>query len=252
MNGVIIQARMGSTRMPGKTMKKVMGKPLLYYSTFRARLCKYVQTVVVATSTDPGDNIIEAWCREMGFNCFRSSENDVLERYYQAAKEYNIKRIIRIKADCPFIDPEILDMLILFQKAQSYDYVSNAIDNRTWPHGLEAEVFPIESLERARKEADKPDEREHVSPYIIRNREKFDIGVVPCRKQLSTIRLTVDYQEDFEFTKNLLAILIPKYGIDFTWHHIIRELDLNPDLPMINKHRQDIRTILEKDKEEEK
>lgn len=250
MNGVIIQARMGSTRMPGKTMKKIMGKPLLYYSAFRAKLCKYAQTVVVATSTEPGDNIIEAWCREMGIHCFRGSENDVLERYYQAAKAHGIKRIIRVTADCPFIDPEVLDMLILYQKAQSYDYVSNAIDNRTWPHGLDAEVFPIESLERARKEAKLPEEREHVSPYIIRHREKFDLGVVPYRKQLSSIRLTVDYPEDFEFAQNLLAILIPKYGIDFTWHHIIRELELNPDLPSINQHRHDMRTILEKDKEE--
>lgn len=237
MIGVIIQARLGSTRMPGKTMKEIMDKPLLYYSVQRSSLAKYVDKVIVATTTKSEDDKIVKWCKNEGIPFYRGSEENVLDRYYQTAKKYNVDKIVRVTSDCPFVDPKIIDMAILLLNIYGKDYVSNRIKKRTWPHGLDVEVFTFKTLEKAWKEARKSEEKEHVSPYILNHPEMFKQYEFPLDKDLSQIRLTVDYLEDFELTEKLLSILIPKYGIDFSWKDVISEIDSNSKLLEINNMR---------------
>lgn len=237
MNAVIIQARLGSTRLPQKTMKKIMGKPLLYYSVKRCSLSKYVDEVIVATTTNENDDDIEKWCKSESIKCYRGSEFDVLDRYYNAAKTFNVDNIIRVTSDCPFIDPSIIDMLIVYFKNFDYDNVVNRRKTRSWPHGLDAEVFTFKALEKAWKEAKKDFEREHVTPYILGHSELFATYEVPYNKDLSKIRLTVDYLEDFLFAEKLLKALMGSYGIEFTWKDVICEINKDPDILEINKSR---------------
>lgn len=237
MIAAIIQARLGSTRLPGKTMKGLCGKPLLYYSVKRSSFAKYVDGVIVATTTSKGDEEIVQWCEENNIPYYRGSEEDVLDRYHQTAKKFGVDIVVRVTSDCPFIDPEVIDMLILALKNFDYDYVSNRIKKRTWPHGLDAEVFTVSALEKAWGNAQNPIEREHVTPYILTHPELFKIYEVPNKRNLSHIRLTVDYLEDYEFTKKLMSSLMEKYGETFRWKDILEVLDENPEILKINGNR---------------
>ncbi len=243
MTVLINQARVGSTRLPGKTMKEILGKPLLYYSVRRAMMAKHVDKVVVATTTNPKDDVIVKWCEENEIPYYRGSEDDVLDRYYNAAKKFGANIIVRITSDCPFIDPEIIDLLILTLKTFEYDYVSNRVEKRTFPHGLDAEVFTFEALEIAGKNAKKPQEREHVTPYFLAHPELFNIYEVSYKKDLSNIRLTVDYKEDFEMAKELMRILIEKFGENFSWKDILKIYEKNTDIFEINKGKINTKLI---------
>ena len=238
MTAVIIQARLGSTRLPGKTMKELCGKPMLYYSVRRSSFAKYADEVIVATTTSEIDDAIIQWCKNNGIPYYRGDEEDVLDRYYQAAKEFKVDIIVRVTSDCPFIDPEIIDMLILMLKNFDHDYVTNRWKKRTWPHGLDTEVLTFNTLEKAWKEAREPFEREHVTPYILRHPELFRIHEVPYREDLSYIRLTVDYPEDFMFAEKLMTILLEKYGEQFSWKNIFDVLEKKPELLRINENRR--------------
>lgn len=240
LTGIIIQARMGSTRLPGKVLKSVCGKPLLYYSVARSALSKYANIVIVATTNSEKDDQIVHWCKKNGIAFFRGSEEDVLDRYYQAAKKFNLNTVVRVTSDCPFVDPRIVDMLILILQNQGLDYVSNRIDKRTWPHGLDVEAVTFETLEKAWRHATSQDEREHVTPYIMRHPELFKILEVPyTEKDLSRIRLTVDYAEDLEFTTMLMEEMMKEWGIDFSWKNVVKALKRKPELSDINRHRID-------------
>lgn len=231
---------MGSTRLPGKVLKSVCGKPLLYYSIARSSLSKYADIVIVATTNSEEDDQIVDWCKKNGIAFFRGSEEDVLDRYYQAAKKFNLNTVIRITSDCPFVDPRIIDMLILILQNQGLDYVSNRINKRTWPHGLDAEAMTFEALEKVWRHATSQDEREHVTPYIMRHPELFKTLEVPYIKEdLSHIRLTVDYAEDLEFSTILMEEMMKKQGIEFSWKNIVKTLKCKPELSDINKHRID-------------
>lgn len=235
-NIVIIQARMGSTRMPGKTMKEISGKPILYYSVFNAKRATNVDDVVVATTLSPKDEVIVDWCKENDVSFYRGSEEDVLDRYYQAALLYKASIVIRITSDCPFIDPQITDMLIQKLIDTNSDYVSNRILHRSWPHGLDVEVFKFEALRKAWQIASQQREREHVTPYIREHNEAFKLIEAPLDKDLSYLRLTVDYPEDFELAKTLIenyqAHLMP-------YEDLIKMLLDNPELTKINQVRND-------------
>lgn len=231
---------MGSTRLPGKVLKSVCGKPLLYYSIARSSLSKYADIVIVATTNSEEDDQIVDWCKKNGIAFFRGSEEDVLDRYYQAAKKFNLNTVIRITSDCPFVDPRIIDMLVLILQNQGLDYVSNRINKRTWPHGLDAEAMTFEALEKVWRHATSQDEREHVTPYIMRHPELFKTLEVPYIKEdLSHIRLTVDYAEDLEFSTILMEEMMKKQGIEFSWKNIVKTLKCKPELSDINKHRID-------------
>lgn len=227
----IIQARLGSTRAPGKTMTQIGDHPLLYYSVARVGNSKLVDKVVVATTINERDDEIAQWCSENGISFYRGSEEDVLDRYYQAAKEHNADIVVRVTSDCPFVDPDIVDMVIIKLCNSDADYASNRLNLRTWPHGLDVEAFRFLALEEAWRNGTTTPEREHVTPYIMNHSEMFKLIEIPLQENLSKYRLTVDYPEDIELTK----VLIEEYGADkMKWREIIKLLNQHKSIGMIN------------------
>ena len=191
----IIQARMGSTRLPGKVMMKVRGIPLLAYLISRVKQSRLIDKIVVATTTNPEDRVIVRLCGNLRMPCFRGSSEDVLSRYAACAKEYpGYGTIVRITGDCPLIDPEVIDRVIACFQEGNYDYVSNVIQP-SYPHGMDTEVFSRKALKEAALRATLPSEREHVTPYITKRRQ-FRKKNIAAPSDFYSVRLTADYLED--------------------------------------------------------
>ena len=232
MIGCIIQARMGSSRLPGKVlMKSGNGMPLLYHVINQLRHCSKVKNLVIATTTNQEDDEIEKFADNNSVNVFRGSEKDVLDRYFQCAKKYSFSTIVRITSDCPLIDPQIVDKVIERFFSGNYDYATNTLI-RTFPIGTDAEVFSFSALETAWKNAQLPSEREHVTPYL-RNKGNFKTINVENDTNISNLRLTVDRIEDFELIKEILN------NISINPIHLEDILELfsrKPELIEINKH----------------
>lgn len=230
MLGCIIQARMSSTRLPGKVMMNIDEKNImLYYVIQQIKFSKLANNIVIATTEN--DDIIVDFATKMNINYFRGETNNVLDRYYQCAKNFSISPIVRISADDPLIDPTIIDKVIEKFYSDSYDYVSNT-HPRTFPQGNEVEIFSFETLETAWKYAKKTSEKEHVTPYIYNNKEKFRIANVEHSKNLSFLRWTVDRQNDLDFVR-LIVSKIQKIPILMT--EILDVLSKEPNLLDINK-----------------
>ena len=200
MIAAIVQARMGSTRLPGKVLMDICGHPMLWHVVNRVRQAKLVDDVLVATSESTSDDPVAAFCEQAGIPCFRGSEDDVLDRYYQAAKWVGTDVIVRITADCPLIDPDVVDDVVKCYVDGDYDYVSN-ISPPTLPDGLDTEVFSLEALERAWGEAKWQTEHEHVTPYIRKHPELFRVGNITYKENLASMRWTVDEPQDLEFVR---------------------------------------------------
>ena len=232
MIGCIIQARMGSSRLPGKVlMKSGNGMPLLYHVINQLRHCSKVKNLVIATTTNQEDDEIEKFADNNSVNVFRGSEKDVLDRYFQCAKKYSFSTIVRITSDCPLIDPQIVDKVIERFFSGNYDYATNTLI-RTFPIGTDVEVFSFSALERTWKNAQLPSEREHVTPYL-RNKGNFKTINVENDTNISNLRLTVDRIEDFELIKEILN------NISINPIHLEDILELfsrKPELIEINKH----------------
>ena len=232
---VITQARLGSTRLPGKIMKKILGKKVLIHDLDRIKEMKTINKIVVATTDQEKDDVVVKTV--IGYNrniaIYRGSESDVLDRYYKAAEEFNADVIVRITSDCPLIDPKISDLVVEAFLKNECDYCCNNMP-RTYPHGLDTEVFSFEALERAWKEAKMPYEREHVTPYIRENPDKFKMINVRNNVDLSHLRWTLDYPEDFEFITEVYKRLYPKKRI-FYMENILKILEGEPNLIDINK-----------------
>jgi glutamate-1-semialdehyde aminotransferase/spore coat polysaccharide biosynthesis protein SpsF (cytidylyltransferase family) len=196
----IIQARMGSTRFPGKTMAEIEGRPMLGHVVDRVRLSRLVDNVIVATSDGSADDAIATFCGNENIPCFRGSEQDVLDRFYQAARANPADAFVRITADCPLIDPDVIDAVASRFGEGGVDYVSN-IQRYTYPDGLDTEVFAFSALERAWREARKPAEREHVTPYLRTG--KFRTANVESAHPVTAgeFRWTVDHPADLEFVR---------------------------------------------------
>ncbi|CAF24290.1 cytidylyltransferase domain-containing protein [Candidatus Protochlamydia amoebophila] len=233
---IFVQARMGSTRLPGKVLKPVLGKPLLGYLLERLKDVKEVDEIVILSTTNSQDDVIEAYCQQLGIFCFRGSENDVLERYYQAALIRKVDVVIRITADCPLIDPDIIDQVVgLFKKEIfQYDYISNSFE-RTFPRGLDVEVFTFEALQTAFKMATSLIQKEHVTPFIYQNPGLFKLKNIAHHPSLHLYRWTVDTPEDFELIKLILENLYP-HCPKFRLNDILHLLSLNPDWNLINAY----------------
>lgn len=232
----IIQARLGSTRLQGKVLKKVLGKPLLQHMVERLKYSEYANDVVIATTIKKTDDPIVALASELQLSTFRGSEDDVLDRYYKAAKKYNAELIVRLTSDCPLIDPQVTDRVIKYylDNHDKFDYVSNN-HPPTFPDGLDTEVFPFHALEKAWKEAKKPYEREHVTPYIWDNPHLFQIGNVLNDKELNLVeRWTLDYEEDFQFIKAIYENLYQE-GKIFYMKDILKLLSEKPEIQNLNK-----------------
>ena len=232
MIGCIIQARMGSSRLPGKVlMNSGNGMPLLYYVINQLRHCSKVKNLVIATTTNQEDDEIEKFADNNSVDVFRGKEKDVLDRYFQCAKKYSFSTIVRITADCPLIDPQIVDKVIEQFFSGNYDFATNTL-TRTFPIGTDVEVFSFSALKRTWESAQLPSEREHVTPYL-RNERNFKIINVQNDKNISSLRLTVDRIEDFELIKQILK------NISINPIHLGDVLELfsrKPELIEINKH----------------
>jgi spore coat polysaccharide biosynthesis protein SpsF len=242
--GIIVQARMGSTRFPGKVLKEIQGKSLLELQFNRLKRSQKVDTVIIATSEENIDDCIAELCENLGIPCFRGSEKDVLERYYLAAKHYDLDVIIRTNGDCPFIDATVIDKLIGIWQLNfpKLDYVSNILEE-TFPLGMHIEVFSLSTIKRALDESIADEEREHVTAYIYRNTQKFNVLNVRNEQDLSSYRWTVDYPEDFMFVEEIYK----RFSVDdssFGMHDIVTLLKKEPELMKINSYYKKKQNIL--------
>ena len=191
----IVQARMGSKRLPGKVMKPIVDKPVIELLLTRLNLSTEIDQIVVATSLDPKNIELKNHVTSLGFGCHMGSEDNVLGRIYDVAKSSQADIVIRITGDCPFVDPGLVDLIVREFKCSSADYVSNG-NPPTYPDGLDVEVFAFAALERAQKEATSDFDKEHVTPFI-RNSDLFKISNIEFGWDLSTLRWTLDEPADF-------------------------------------------------------
>jgi spore coat polysaccharide biosynthesis protein SpsF len=231
----IVQARMGSTRLPGKVMMDLIGKPMLVHELSRISRAKQISSLVVATTISPLDDCIVDVCKKYGWEYFRGSEPDVLDRYYQCAKQSGADCVVRLTADCPLIEPVIIDTVVeeFLHKFPDIDYVSNIIPKRTFPQGLDTEVMSFSALERSWIEDMDPALREHVTQYIIRNPDKFTVAGVMNDRDLSHLRWTVDTREDFQLVEEIYSY----FGNNrFSWIDILELMEKKPELRSINQH----------------
>lgn len=229
----IIQARMGSSRLPNKVLKELCGKPMLQHIVERVEKSKYVNHVIVATTFKEEDKVIEELCQRIGVDCYRGSENDVLDRYYQAACKYQPENVIRITADCPFIDPVIIDQLIQIHETNEYDYTSNTLVE-TYPDGLDTEIFKFSALVRAWEEADLASEREHVTPYI-KFKGQFKRYSLERSPSLADKRWTVDTEVDFEVATQVYNALYNSKDI-FLMEDVLKFLENHYQIEQLNEN----------------
>ena len=220
-------------RLPGKVLADIAGRPMLWHVANRVGRAKLLDEVIVATSDNALDDSIAALCEQEGVPCFRGSENDVLDRYYLAAMWIHADTIVRITADCPLIDPGVLNKVVAVYLDSGCDYASNTID-RTYPDGLDTEIFSFEALEKAWREARLMSEREHVTPYIWKNPKLFRLRQVTQETDLSGLRWTVDEPEDLEFLRKIYEYLYQP-GQVFLMEDIVKLLERHPELLEINR-----------------
>lgn len=229
----IIQARMGSTRLPGKVLMDIGGRTMLARVVERARRARRVESVVVAATVDTRDDAIVEECRRLNVPMTRGSEEDVLDRYRRAAAEHQADPVVRITSDCPLLEPTVVDRVIqAFEEARP-DYASNVLD-RTFPQGLDVEVLRRDVLERAWRAAKQPYERAHVTPYIYQHPEAFRLIAVRADQDYSRFRWTVDTAEDLAFVREVYARLGPDGG--FGWREVLDLLRKEPQLLELNRH----------------
>ncbi len=228
----IVQARMGSSRLPGKCLADIAGKPLLQHVIDRARASTHVSDVVVATTCEPADTPLVAHLRSWGVPYFRGSTDDVLDRFYQASSHREADVIVRITADDPLKDPAVVDRVIARFLDASVDYASNTLEP-TYPEGLDVEVFTHQALVRAWREASLRSEREHVTPYIWSHPDRFRLLSVTNDRDLSALRFTVDYADDLVFVRAVYAELYR--GRVFGLSDVLALLERRPDLLELNR-----------------
>lgn len=230
----IVQVRMGSTRLAGKALKPVLNKPLLFYLIQRIQKASRINKILIATTENEIDDAVASFCDQYGLECFRGDEDDVLGRFAKAVENQNADAIVRICGDCPLIDHRVIDNIINYyiDHYPLYDYVSNTLE-RTYPRGMDTEIFSRESLFKAAREATKSSEREHVTPYIYCNKQLFKSASVRQSIDSSPLRLTVDTQEDFLLISKIIEELFPK-NEDFSLEDILSLLKKHPDWVKIN------------------
>lgn len=230
----IVQARMGSTRLPGKVLKDLAGEPVLARCINRIRRATMLDEVVIATTTQSADQAIVRLCAQRGWPCFLGSEDDVLDRYYRAAVTHQADIVVRISSDCPLIDPAVTDRVVqeFLNHQPGVDYAANTLPPRTFPRGLDTEVIRFDALERAHLLDQNPAWREHVTPYIYRNPPRFSLHSVINEKDYSHMRWTVDTSEDLAFARR---IYIHFAQDTFSWQAVLAVLAQYPEWLEINQ-----------------
>lgn len=229
----ILQARVSSTRLPGKVLKPILGKPMLTHQIERALRAKRIDRLILATSRDPSDDSLERLCQEMNLPCYRGDLNDVLDRYYQASLLFHPLHVVRLTGDCPLVDPAVIDRVVECYLAGNFDYLSNTLEP-TFPDGLDVEIFSFFALKKAWMKAVLPSEREHVTPYIRNHEEIFKIGDFKGETDLSSHRWTVDEARDFEFITRVYEKLYPS-APDFGTAEVLDLLCKHPEIMNINQ-----------------
>ena len=225
----IIQARYSSTRLPGKILLPLGDTTILGHTVRRVREAKKIGEVLVATSDEPSDNKTEVHCKEIGVKVYRGNLDDVLDRFYQAANSVHAEHICRITADCPVIDPKVINKVAAAYEKEKPDYISTGRARTTYPDGMDTEIFPFAALERAWKEAKLLSEREHVTPYIWKRPETFRVSEVKNDRDLSKVRLTIDEPADYEVLKRIVADVHP-----LTMNAMVGYLSVHPEVASIN------------------
>ncbi|HEC39581.1 hypothetical protein LCGC14_0577340 [marine sediment metagenome] len=240
--GVIVQARMGSTRLPNKVLKKLYKNDrVLDVLIKRLKLSKKLNEIIIATTTDIKDKVIIEVANNHNVSSFVGDEENVLLRYYEASKKFNLDIIIRVTSDCPFIDPKVLDDMIEFYKNQNYDYIRNVDETTNFSRGFEIEIFNIEVLKEIFSRAETKPEKEHVTFYIYTHPEKFTLYSynIENLKKFENLRLTIDEEDDLLICRVVYKKLIEKgKNYDFSIYDIIELIEKNPSLMDINKHVQ--------------
>jgi spore coat polysaccharide biosynthesis protein SpsF len=229
----IVQARTGSTRLPGKVLLPLLGRPMLEVVVRRAGRAESVDAVVVATTTLADDDAIAAMGARQGWLVTRGSESDLLDRYLEAAREHRADRVVRITSDCPLIDPELIDEVVASLERSGADYASNTLAPRTFPRGLDAEAMTIDALEAAGRDDRDPASREHATPFIYRHPERFRLARVASPVDLSGHRWTVDTPDDYELVRRIFDALGRD---DFTWREALDTVRAHPDWSDLNAH----------------
>ena len=234
MKLAIIQARMGSTRLPGKVLMNIGKKPILHWVIERVKRAKLIDKVIVATSNKEKDGQIKKFCKKLDTECFRGSEEDVLARFYEASKAQKADIIVRITADCPFVDPLIIDKIIKIHLKNKNDYTANDTES-SYPKGTDVEVFNFKSLEKAHCKAKKTYQREHVTPYLYEHPKNFKVEILKAKGILKRpeFRLCVDKKEDLKVVSEIYNKL-KKSRKKINIFNIIKLLDSNPKLAEIN------------------
>lgn len=232
----IVQARLGSTRFPGKVLKDLCGKPMLWHVLHRLANCQAIDQIVLAIPASSENDPLEYFSIDHGYSYFRGSEDDVLSRYYEAAVEFSATLVVRVTSDCPLIDPRLIDTAIATHFASEADYTTLGFEGG-FPRGVDAEVFSLESLELANRKAIRNYEREHVTPYLYQHPELFRLKQIEASGALRRpeLRLTVDTEEDFQLVKEVYGELCSATSM-FLLEDVIQLLDRNPALREINAH----------------
>jgi spore coat polysaccharide biosynthesis protein SpsF len=230
----IVQARMSSTRLPGKVLMDIAGMSMLARSVRRLSRAKSLSEVVVATTIEKSDDPIVEQCEINGWKYFRGSQEDVLDRYHSAATSFRADSVVRITSDCPMIDPGMVDAVLdeYFKWEGDVDYLSNMIPRRTYPRGLDTEVFTFDALDLAWKQDTNPSWKEHVTQYILHHPEIFRIRGIMNDIDYSSMRWTVDTPEDLRFARTVLENF---QNDQFTWKEIVEFLQARPEILEINK-----------------
>lgn len=215
----IVQARVSSSRLPGKVLKTILDKPMIIHQMERIQCSKMIDKIVLATSNESSDDVLADICFKYHIDVFRGSLNNVLERFYQCTKKYKADQVVRITGDCPLIDWRIIDDVIRLHLNDDNDYTSNTL-KLSYPDGLDVEVLTKDTLIRIYKQASLFSEKEHVTPYVYNNKDLFKIGCLENKIDLSRYRWTVDEKEDFEVVKYIYESLYKK-NIDFSMEDIL-------------------------------
>jgi spore coat polysaccharide biosynthesis protein SpsF len=250
----IIQARMGSNRLPGKVLMPIMGKPMLWHIVRRVRAVPSIDQVVVAIPDGPADEVLRQFCVTNDIASFSGSELDVLDRFYHAAQAYGADPVLRITADCPLVDPELVEKLIGMYRSGSYDYAAVAagadasrLEGRCFPDGMDAECFSFASLEQAWKEARDPRDREHATRFIWRQKGVFRCTKLRADQEYPPLRLTVDYPQDLVVASRIYEKLFCDSNI-FHLADVVDLLQREPEIIKPNEHLvegQHYRAVLE-------
>ena len=232
MIGCIIQARIGSKRLPKKILKKLDEKTVLDYVIEQTKNSKKIDRIVIATTNLKEDNVIQEFCQNRKIDCFRGSVDDVLDRHYQCAKKYSFKTIVRITSDNPVVDPEIIDLAIKKYQEGQFDMVTTC-NKRSYPYGISVEVFSFESLKESWNNSSLPSEREHVILYIQNKKNNFKIYNLINEKDLTYINCTIDNELDYKLVKKVVFEIKTR---PILMKDLIELFDKKPELLEINKN----------------